>query len=61
MITKSEAILDAIRKTDVGSDIIIIHNSDMSIWFILTIRCKEHPEMDDDNFGIMLKIPPPER
>ena len=41
--TKAEAILDAIRKTDVGSDI-IIHNEDMSVFCILTVKCKEHPE-----------------
>lgn len=34
MKDKGSAILEAIRKTDVDSDI-IIHNNDMSIWCIL--------------------------
>lgn len=46
-MTKAEAILQAIRETDVGSDI-ILHNSDMSIWCILTVTAKEHVEQDDD-------------
>lgn len=48
MKTKAEAILDAIRKTEVGSDI-ILHNSDMSIWCILKVVCKEHPEKPEDD------------
>jgi hypothetical protein len=50
---KAFAILDAIRKTDVGSDI-IIHNEDMSIWCILTVKCKEHPERQDEKGGKVL-------
>ena len=42
-MTKAEAILDAIREGEVGSDI-IINNDDMSVFCILTIKCKEHPE-----------------
>ena len=49
--TKAEAILDAIRKTDVGSEI-ILHNNDMSIWCILKVVCKEHPENPEDNGGL---------
>lgn len=45
---KPEAILDAIRKTEVGSDI-ILHNNDMSVWCILTVKCKEHEEMGDEH------------
>ena len=45
--TKGEAILDAIRKTDVGSDI-ILQNEDLSIWCILKVIVKEHPEDDSD-------------
>jgi hypothetical protein len=48
--TKPEAILEAIRKTDVGSDI-IIQNSDTSIWCILKVICKEHYEDKTDDGG----------
>jgi len=48
--TKAEAILNAIRNTDVGDDI-ILHNSDMSIWCILKIICKEHEEDKTDDGG----------
>jgi hypothetical protein len=48
-VEKAEAILDAIRKTDVGSDV-IIHNNDGSIWCVLTIKIKEHKEDDSDFF-----------
>jgi len=51
-MTKAEAILDAIRKTDFGNDI-ILHNSDMSIWCILRVVCKEHAEDKDDDGGII--------
>lgn len=49
-LTKAEAVLDAIRKTDVGSDI-IIQNEDMSIFCILTVKCKEHPENLEEDGG----------
>lgn len=52
-MTKAEAILDAIRTTDVGSDIILL-NSDRSIWCILTVKCKEHEETKDDDGGKVL-------
>lgn len=52
--TKAEAILDAIRQTDVGSDI-IIHNEDMSVFCILTVKCKEHPEKIDEDGGRIVK------
>ena len=52
--TKAEAILDAIRQTDVGSDV-IIHNEDMSIFCILTVKCKEHPEKLDEDGGRVIK------
>ena len=53
-MTKAEAILDAIRKTDVGSDI-ILHNNDMSIWCILRVTTKEHPESIDEDGGLIRK------
>jgi acyl CoA:acetate/3-ketoacid CoA transferase alpha subunit len=43
MITKPEAIVDAIRQSEVG-DTIIIHNSDGSVWCVIKIETKEHPE-----------------
>lgn len=46
-MNKAEAILDAIRKGEVGSDITIF-NEDMSIFCILTIKCKEHPERKEN-------------
>ncbi len=49
-MTKPEAILDAVRKTEVGSDI-ILHNNDMSIWCILTVKCKEHDESKEEDGG----------
>ena len=52
--SKAEAILDAIRKTDVGSDI-IIQNEDMSIFCIMKIKCKEHPENLDEDGGKVIK------
>lgn len=51
MTTKAEALLDAVRKTEVGSEI-ILHNNDMSIWCILVVICKEHPESLNKNGGI---------
>ena len=45
-ITKAEAILQAIRETDVGSEI-ILHNNDMSIWCILKVVAKEHKESEE--------------
>ena len=52
--TKAEAILDAIRTTEVGSDI-IIQNEDMRIFCILTVKCKEHPEKLDEDGGRVVK------
>lgn len=49
MITKAEAILDAIRQAPVGSEV-VIHNNDKSVWCILTVVCKEHDETDDGGF-----------
>lgn len=54
ILTKAEAILDAIRNTDVGSDI-VLHNSDMSIWCILRVICKEHNENSSDDGGVVKK------
>jgi len=51
-VSKSEAILQAIRETPVGSDI-IIHNSDMSVWCILEVKCKEHNEDETDDGGFI--------
>jgi len=50
-VSKAEALLEAVRQTPVGSDV-IIHNSDHSVWCILTVKCKEHneDETDDDGF-----------
>ena len=47
-MTKAEAILDAIRKTEVGDDI-ILHNESGMIWCVLTVKCKEHPEEKDND------------
>jgi len=49
-MTKGEAILEAIRTTEVGRDI-ILHNNDKSIWCILTVKCKEHEEDRTDDGG----------
>jgi hypothetical protein len=43
-IKKAEAIIEAIRKTEVGDDV-IIHNSDGSVWCILRKICQEHEEL----------------
>lgn len=40
---KADAVLQAIRAADVGSDV-IIHNEDGSVFCILTVKVKEHPE-----------------
>ncbi len=53
-MTKAEAILEAIRNTEVGSEI-ILHNNDMGIWCILKVICKEHPESIDEDGGIVKK------
>jgi hypothetical protein len=42
-MNKPQAVMDAIRKLDVGSDL-IIHNEDGSVAYILRLLCKEHPE-----------------
>lgn len=49
-MTKPEAILEAVRVTDVGSDI-ILHNNDGAIWCILKVKCKEHNEEKDEDGG----------
>lgn len=46
-MTKAEAILEAIRNAVVGENI-ILQNKDMSIWCILKVIVKEHPE-DEGN------------
>ena len=51
-ITKAEVLLQAVRDTKVGSDI-IIHNSDMSVWCVLTVKCKEHREDETDDGGFI--------
>ena len=48
---KGEAILNAIRQTDVGSNV-IIHNANMSIWCVLKVIAKEHDE-DDNEYTII--------
>jgi hypothetical protein len=40
LVEKGDAVLQAIRDCDVGSDV-IIHNSDGSCWAILKLICKE--------------------
>lgn len=42
---KALAILKAIRESDVGDDI-IIHNEDGSVFCIVRIVTKEHPEFN---------------
>ncbi len=42
-LSKAEALLQAVRNTSVGSDV-IIYNSDMQIWCILRVITKEHNE-----------------
>jgi hypothetical protein len=54
MKDKGEAILQAIRTTEVGSNI-IIHNNDMGIWCILKVVAKEHDENKDEDGGIIKK------
>lgn len=39
--TRPEAIIDAIKKSGIGDDV-IIHNEDGSINSIVTVKCKEH-------------------
>jgi len=45
--TKGEALLQAVRDTPVGSNI-IIHNDDKSVWCILKVVAKEHAEMPSE-------------
>ena len=40
---KPEAVLRAIKEAEVGDDV-FIHNSDGSIYCILTVKAKEHPD-----------------
>lgn len=47
-LSKGDALLKAIRETDVGSNV-IIHNSNGCIWCILRVVAKEHPEDKDDD------------
>ena len=42
-LSKSEAILEAIRTIEVGGNI-VIHNADGSIWCILKKVCEERGE-----------------
>jgi len=42
-ISKAEAVMQAIRWVDVGGEV-IIHNEDGSVFCILIVKCKEHPE-----------------
>ena len=53
-MTKAEAVLEAIRTAEVGSNI-ILHNNDMAIWCILKVVAKEHEEDSDENGGIITK------
>ena len=46
LMSKGEALLQAVRTTPVGSKI-ILHNPDMSIWCILHVEAKEHDEQED--------------
>jgi hypothetical protein len=51
-VSKAEAILQAIRNTPVGDEI-IIHNSNAQIWCILKIVAKEHKEDEADDGGFV--------
>jgi hypothetical protein len=42
-MNKGEAVLNSIRQAPVGSNV-IIHNADMTVWCILKVIAKEHPE-----------------
>ncbi len=46
MKCKKEVILEAIRGMDVGNEITILNN-DGSVWVILKMICKEHPEQGE--------------
>lgn len=48
-MTKAEAVLDAIRKTDVMNEL-ILHNSDMSIWCILKVMAKDMEHDDEEAY-----------
>jgi hypothetical protein len=51
-MTKGEALLQAIRQTSVGSNV-IVHNSDKQIWCILKVIAKEHDEDKTDDGGFI--------
>ena len=42
--TKPQAIYEAIQLADVGDEV-IIHNDNGSVFCILSIKAKEHPEL----------------
>jgi hypothetical protein len=48
---KGEALLQAIRDTPVGSNV-VIHNADMQVWCILKVVAKEHDE--DKNSEVII-------
>jgi hypothetical protein len=45
-MNKGEAIVEAIRTSDV-EDQIIIHNDSGMVWCVLKLICKEHEENED--------------
>lgn len=51
-ISKAEALLQAVRETAVGSNI-IVHNSNGMIWCILEVIAKEHDEDKEDDGGFV--------
>ena len=55
-MTKGEAVLQAIRDTPVGNNV-IIHNSNMQIFCILKIIAKEHDEDLADDGAFIYKNP----
>ena len=53
-MTKGEALLEAVRKTPVGNNV-ILHNNDGSIWCILNVVAKEHTKDDNEDAEIWRK------
>lgn len=45
-VSKKDAILEAIRCMDVGNEVVILNN-DGSVWCILKMICREHPEQGE--------------
>ncbi len=54
-MNKAEAVLEAIRKCEVGENV-VIHNSDGSIAYIIKVITKEHPEDKDDGLHTIMRL-----